>query len=431
MSNLQQQKQQANSLRKQGLLKEALPIYHELWKTTTKDKFDAAGYLHCLRKLNMNEEALSLVKECEKDYSDFNWCRNEIIWTYIGSLKMMNETASIGSVLPIANKIMKLNPDELPKNTTVLFVLKKAKQFKKWDIATLWVDRINPDTLDKEPITLSKGTTGWSNFLIWHHHKVRCLIHQKKYQEAIEMVNSIINKANQEKKFFQCLAAQAYEQMGKSDKAIQVLTDLSKHKKVDWWIVHQLANVLKNKGEKEKALKKMYQAATLSYRLESIVTLLHDIALICKELNRLEESYYHLLLLKLIREKKEWVVKGDVEQLIKETGNYLNLTNMMNYKDVLHQCRTYWNTIAASDNKKTIEGNSKRESKNALNGTLIQVKDEKPFCFIKTPDESFFCYKSDIKGEAKEGLKVKFDAIPSFDKKKQQESWKAINIVLM
>ncbi|MEB9727426.1 hypothetical protein P4J62_24490, partial [Bacillus cereus] len=66
-----------------------------------------------------------------------------------------------------------------------------------------------------------------------------------------------------------------------------------------------------------------------------------------------------------------------------------------------------------------------------LSGYLIKVKEDRPFCFIKTQKESFFCYTSDIQGEVKEGLEVQFEAVPSFDKKKQRESWKAINIVLM
>lgn len=429
MSMIQEQKQQANTLRKQGLLLEALPIYQGLWKGENKDKYDVAGYLHCLRKLHRYEEAMNVVKECPNDFIDLDWCRNEMIWTHIGYLKKGGEQASIGSILPLANKIMSLNPDDLQKNTVVLFVLKKAKQFKKWEVATSWVDRINPESLEKGTITLSKGTTVWSNYLIWHHHKVRCLIFQKRYQEAIELVDNTISDASQVKKFFLCLKAHAFEQMGETEKAIIIFEELSNHKKTDWWIVHQYANALNRKGEKEKALIKMFQAASLSYKLESIVTLLFDIASLCKELNRMEEFYFHLLLYKLIREKQEWSLKEDIEKLILETGVTLNRTQKITYKDVLQQCRCYWGIPNVSDKKRSREKKPNRQMKQDLLGNLTQVKVDKPFCFIKSSEDSFFCYKSDIKGEPIEGLKVKFDIIPSFDKKKQQESWKAINVV--
>lgn len=432
MKNITQSKDKANTFRKQGLLEEALSIYEGLWENTaTRDKFDAAGYLHCLRKLKMYEEAEKLAEELEELYADFNWCRIEIIWTYIGKLKQAKENDSLASILPTANRIMNLNPDDLQRNTTVLSVLKKAKQFKMWNIACQWVDYVDPETLDKEPINLQKGTTPWSNYLIWYHHKVRCLIHQDKYKEAIDMIDGIISEAKQVSKYFRCLEAHAHEKLGQADRAIEIFEMLCNHNRVDWWVIHQYATVLKNKGEKEQALNKMYKAASLAFKMESIVTLLYDIALLCKELNRMEESYYHFLLLKLIREKKEWAVKEEIEKFVEYLGSTLDISGKLNYKDVLHQCREYWGvkTIVKVRNPRN-ENEGNRKLKKALNGYLVQVKEDKPFCFIKTSEESFFCYKSDIKGEVIDGLKVKFDVIPSFDKKKQQESWKAINIVI-
>jgi len=52
-----------------------------------------------------------------------------------------------------------------------------------------------------------------------------------------------------------------------------------------------------------------------------------------------------------------------------------------------------------------------------------------PFCFINSKDgQSFFCSKTDLPPDVREGGELVFDAIPSFDKKKNQESWKASNI---
>jgi tetratricopeptide (TPR) repeat protein len=430
MINSFQQKEQANTFRKQGLLEDALPIYKKLWTSPTKDKFDAAGYLHCLRKLKISEEAMELAIECEKLYTNFTWCRIEIIWTYIGSLKQQKENASLASVLPLAIKIMNLSPDDLQKNITVLFVLKKSKQFNKLDIACQWIDRINPDTLDKVPVTLEKGSTAWSNYLIWHHHKVRCLIYQKEYQKAIDIVGNIIVEANQVSKYFRCLEAHAFEKSGQINMASQILKDLCQNKKLDWWILHQYANLLKNSDKKELSLVKMYHAASIAYKIESIVTLLHDISLLCKELNRMEESYYHIMLHKLIREKKGWLVKEDVNQLINEVGSTLNITASLEYREVLMKCKSFWGN-SVQDKMQSIKVNDKRKRKNLLKGHLTQVKENNPFCFIKTSETSYFCYKSDITGETNEGQKVQFDAIPSFDRKKNKESWKAVNIVLI
>ncbi|MED3962833.1 tetratricopeptide repeat protein [Niallia taxi] len=433
MINTQQQKQTANNLRKQGRLDEALPLYKELYKSSNKDKFDAAGYIHCLRKLNQYEEAIKIAQEGEEQYSDFSWFRNEIIWTYIGQLKIRGTTDSFNTILPLAKKILELNPDDLQRNTTVLSVLKKAKELKKWGLACDWVDIINPDSLDKSPIVLGKRTTNWSNYLIWHHHKIRCLIHQNKYSQAIQLVNNIIDEASHVSKYFKVLEAHAYELMGEPNNSIQILNGLCRQKNVDWWVVHQLANVLNNsKGEKEKALENMYKAASLCFKIESIVTLLQDISLLCKDLGRMEECYYHILLCKLVRDKKEWVVKEEVEQLLKEASTVLHYDyRHLKFKEVLQKCHTYWvnSNQKISKNKEEIEKTNKL--KKALKGTIFQLKQDKPFCFIKAESESYFCYKSEIKEEVANGTEVLFDVVPSFDKKKQQKSFKAVNIIVL
>ena len=62
MTGLTEQKQKANGLRKAGDFEEALPLYRDLWEKTA-DKFDGAGLLHCLRKLELFEEALIFADE--------------------------------------------------------------------------------------------------------------------------------------------------------------------------------------------------------------------------------------------------------------------------------------------------------------------------------------------------------------------------------
>ena len=59
MTNLFEQKNKANALRKNGDFEEALIIYRDLWNENG-DKFDGAGLLHCLRKLELFDEAIIL-----------------------------------------------------------------------------------------------------------------------------------------------------------------------------------------------------------------------------------------------------------------------------------------------------------------------------------------------------------------------------------
>ncbi|GAI63299.1 unnamed protein product [marine sediment metagenome] len=82
MPDINEQKREANSLRKLGQIEEALPLYRELWENTG-DEFDGAGLLHCLRKMKLFDEAIPLADDLLNKYPDFEWIRNESIWAYI------------------------------------------------------------------------------------------------------------------------------------------------------------------------------------------------------------------------------------------------------------------------------------------------------------------------------------------------------------
>ena len=151
MTNITEQKQKANELRKAGKIKEALPLYRNLWKET-EDKFDGAGLLHCLRKLELFDEAIVFADELIVKYPDFEWCRNEFIWTYIqGVVNKLGEEESLERVIEIANKIISFRPTGLARKLTVFKVLKSAKSSKHWEIVNEWVTKIAPDSLSAKP----------------------------------------------------------------------------------------------------------------------------------------------------------------------------------------------------------------------------------------------------------------------------------------
>ena len=76
---------------------------------------------------------------------------------------------------------------------------------------------------------------------------------------------------------------------------------------------------------------------------------------------------------------------------------------------------------------KTLKKENK--TKRVLIGTVNIIDDERPYCFIDTKgSESYFCYKSDLPIDIGNGSQVTFDAVPSFDNKKNKDSWKAVNI---
>jgi hypothetical protein len=122
----------ANELRKNGKLAEALPLYRELLKDDA-DSYSAAGLLHCLRKLHLFDEALSLSTPASQKHMLLDWYRMEVIWILIqGKLREMDDTASVAEVVSVAKSILALEPkDYSARWRTVHPVLKKAGGHKK------------------------------------------------------------------------------------------------------------------------------------------------------------------------------------------------------------------------------------------------------------------------------------------------------------
>jgi hypothetical protein len=70
--------------------------------------------------------------------------------------------------------------------------------------------------------------------------------------------------------------------------------------------------------------------------------------------------------------------------------------------------------------------------KRTVKGKLKLGPPERPYCFLHSDTrESYFCLKSDLPSGLTDGVMLQFDAMPSFDKKKNQESWKAVNVRAM
>lgn len=430
MTNLTEQKQKANEYRKTGRFKEALQLYRNLWMQTG-DKFDGAGLLHCLRKLELFEEAIVLADELIAKYPDFDWCRNEVIWTYIyGKLNKLEEGEYLEDIEQVAQKIMDLNPEILAAKMVVFKVLKSAKSSGDWKTVDKWVIKLDPEALSTEPMTDSSGREGWSNQSLWYNYRIKSLIETGSRNEAIALVDKVLERFPKQRKFFLRLKALAYFKLGNLTEAEKIYQDLCSGYKPDWWLLHEYAKIVRATGQKENALRLMFKAANSQSKLETMVSLFEDIGKLCKEIGKNEEALNHLVLCKNIRYEKHWSVSDSVLNSIIELNELIaDYTEPSSTKEALRVCQNYWKNSLGDESNSRGKSYDKRTIRKGLTGILNLGKDNHPFCFIIAENnDSFFCFKSDLPHIVKDGDRVAFDAIPSFDKKKNKESWKASNI---
>lgn len=430
MPNLTEQKQKANAIRKAGDFEEALVLYRSLWKETG-DKFDGAGLLHCLRKLELFDEAIIIADELIGKYPDFKWCRNEVIWTYIqGILDKSNEERLLEEVIEIAKRIMSLNPDGLASKMIVFKVLKSAKSSNHWETVNEWVAKIDPDSLSAKPMIDDSGREGWSDQSLWYNYRINGLVEKGDTKEAINTVDEILERFPKQRKYFLRLKALANHLLGNLSESEKIYQKLCSGYKPDWWMLHEYAKVVRDIGRREDALKLMCQAASGHLKLESMVSLFVDIGMLCKELGKYEEARAHLVLCKYVRNAKGWPVPESIINTVNDLNKIIgNNKEPSSLKEALSISRSEWSKLLSKENNLKNLSYEKRKVKKGIVGKISLGRSDRQFCFIIAKDEqSFFCYKSDLPPDITDGNEVTFDAIPSFDKKKNKESWKASNI---
>jgi hypothetical protein len=418
-ANIYDLKKSATELRKAGKFPEAKEIYSSLW-TQTKDVYDGAGLLHCLRKLDLDEDAIQLAEELESKCNMLDWCRNEVIWTYTSNiLQKFSDEATLDEVLPVAKKIMNLHPDGLATKLVVFKVLKTAKKDNKWDVINEWVLKIEPASLSDKPMIDERGKEGWCDQSLWYNYRLNGLFEIEHYNDVISISEEAIKKFSKEKKYFLRLKAKALNKLGNPE-AITIYTELCKHPRADWYMIKEYADIKKESGLLNEAYEQMCRAAQQCPKFDMMVSFYHDFGMLAKELKRNEEAYCYLLLSKLVREENSWKVPPEIINTLDELKLNLNIESIPTDIHSLHQrCKSYW-------------GNNNQNEDQVYRGKVQLGPKEKPFCFISvSKNESYFCFKSDLPIGVKDGDPVSFKRIASFDKKKNTQSWKAINISII
>jgi tetratricopeptide (TPR) repeat protein len=424
----------ATELRKNGKLEEALALYQELVKDNT-DSYSAAGLLHCLRKLGLFDEALSVCRSANQKHMLLDWYKKEVIWTLIqGKLRVMDDTSSVQDVVSVAKSILVLEPKDYGSRwRTVHPVLKKAGGNKKWDIVFEWSGKVIPDELSTEPMKDDRERDGWCERAVWYNYRIRSMIEVGDKEQATKLALEASNLFPRQAKFFKRLEALAQWRLGRLIEAELLYGKLTIGGRPDWWILREHGGVLKELGRSHDALMAMSKAALSNKKLEAMVSLFSDMGFLCRQTELKEDARNHLLLSKYIREKHGWPVSQAISVGIAELNQELpDHPSPEHFDYLLAECQRCWKRIVGAQHDSREPSLKNRGVKKAVKGRLKLGPQERPYCFLHSATrESYFCLKSDLPNGVTDGITLQFDALPSFDKKKNQQSWKAINIRTM
>lgn len=408
----------ANELRKSGDIDSALPVYKDIWETT-KDKFAAAGLLFCYRKKKMFAEAIPLAEEAYSNFPKFDWCRNEYIWTLIqGKLYAFPEDGQLLDLVSIVNKILEAKPDEIAHKITVFKLLKSAKKHGDWNLLNEWIIKLSPDILTG----YTDEETGWTDKVLWYYYRVNGLIYSHNEEEAIKIIDESCGEFYKQKKYFERLKAKAFINLNKLDQAIGVYKSLITGKP-DWWLLHEYGNLLIKQNKTKEGFDYLIKAAVAPpMKPELKVTLFSDIGSILVQFQNAEQALQHYKLAKAVREAQGWSL-SDMNEIIVSLGG--DASEKVDLKSLINKCHNIWQDYLPKDASSTVDNKKTK----GLRGKVINLNDGRPFCFIKTDDnQSYFCSTSNLPNGTTNNQNVRFDIKPSFDKKKNKETFKAVNI---
>jgi len=408
----------ANNLRKENKYEEALEYYKQSWDIL-KDAYTGAGLLHCLRKLENFEQAVSFAKSLIELFPTIDWVKNEVAWTLVsGPFKQVN---SFTDALIVAEKLDKITSNSIILKQIAFKLLKLADNQENWKIVINWLNKVNPENLSKDFI---KGTK-WNDRSQWKYNYYKTLLKIGQYEEIIFNIDECINEFPQIKEFFLNLKAKSFKESERYEDSAKIYEELLKFKR-EWWIYKDYADLLLKMKFKENALKMFYHAAILNKSMKIMIKIYHKIGELCIELGKDKEALYHFILSKLIREREGWTVPEDIEASIKQMSeSFPNISNISSINQIFSHCLELWKV---DGNIKPKIQEKKKSKTRIFKGVMNLGYQSQPFCFINTGKESIICSKSILPSNIKDNDQVKCEAIPSYDKKKQRDSWKAIKV---
>ncbi len=433
MAPTQERKHEANRLRQEGCYAAALSIYRDLWEET-HDQYFAAGVLHCLRKERLFDQAIPLADDLFAQRPELAWCRVEITWTYIqGMIYKDDNDKAIDKTLDVAERVLELNSGETARNVVVLRVLKLANSSKRWNIINEWALRIDPASLSSDPrVVDGSGRTGWSDQALWYNYRIKGLIYggdSNDTSQARELADMALKLFPKEQRFFARLKARAEMQMGNLSESEDIYRSLCSNNP-EWWMLWEYSIAVRDQGRDDDALQLMYRATQACKSLKLMVKLLRDIGLLCLKMGRPEEAIDHLVLCRFVREEQGWSLPTALDTDI-STANEIagSASEPSSLKETLRLCRRHWDNAFASPRSDRDSHQSNRNTRFRLLGRVKLGPGERTFCFIDVKGgPSIYCRKSDLPPGTENGDDVVFDAQPSYDRKKDQESWEACNV---
>ncbi|HOJ08196.1 MAG TPA: hypothetical protein PKX68_11640, partial [Ignavibacteriaceae bacterium] len=262
-------------------------------------------------------------------------------------------------------------------------------------------------------------------------YKTKALTKLGEWQECFDLSKEALEKIENfhysNDIWFSRRVALSKRNLGNTEDTIQELQTILK-KKREWFIQKELAELYFEKGNIESALKQATDAINNFGPLEFKIDLLYLLGKILRQQDKLELSFQHFSLSKLIRQAEEWKLPQKLfDELRTFTFSEIPQTD---FKKLKNELQKYWDSFKASQTK-TFD-KSKTATSNSNEGEIVRIlhdNERGKVGFLKSNGkEHYFSVNPNFHSISKiaVGTKVVFEIKPATDDKKEQTRIKKV-----
>lgn len=340
----------------------------------------------------------------ETEIEDFDFDKSELL-------------EKVETLIPILNSFSSDFTKTLSSNLfTVVLKSQKKKPAPNWKLVNEFCNKIDREKLSKECSTIKVERKGKqtdmelaSDFENWYAYKTKALTKLGEWQECFDLSKEALEKIENfhysNDVWFSRRVALSKRNLGNTEDTIQELQMILK-KKREWFIQKELAELYFEKGNIESALKQATDAINNFGQLEFKIDLLYLLGKILRQQDKLELSFKHFSLSKLIRQQEEWKLPQKLFDELR-TFSFPEILQT-DFKKLKNELQKYWDSFKAQKVKQ-ISTNNTTENYQQLTGKIDKVlhNDEKGADgFIKYDNNKSIYFRVNAGDELKKRLKI-------------------------
>ena len=382
------------------------------------------------KKLYQSKKYDESIEIYEKEYDEnpdkFTiWDKRFYCWTiyYLHIRESENEDELTESALQVTQIIPQADLNKNPVCAYTLSVFRVIDYYNDLNdyLGLLdWAEKLNVELLDNKHKEY-KGKISESNKEKYYNRITKAYLELKDYDSCIECSKQALESIDEFVKdndiWYKWRLGKSLKEIGEYEEAIGYIKEVSDVKK-DWYIDKEIADCYYFESDYENSLKYAVQAVLKKGDIDKKVNLYPIIRDLIKK-DYPDEALKHDYLVYSIRFAKNWNIEDRLIEKIEEAG--LDIENK-NYNAIHKELIPFWKSL-------------KYKNQELKYGTITKIFEHGNSGFITSEDnEPFYFNTYDIVGDKsylREYASVSFYTEKSFDKSKNKESLKAVNIEII